>query len=171
MGQNSGPGATIKLEKGRAKDLIQGKLRLGAPAHVDGRVAIISLTSYLEKKLLAFSVHLLRKVLGGTGILPVRRTGWKPVPLMELRSQSGHGGPLHRPFQILGVGQSPMRDCFLRLIISQPRGPKMAVPTRTRVEPSSTATAKSPDMPMESSVRGRPVSPRRWSRSSRKAWK
>ena len=25
----------------------------------------------------------LRKVLGGTGILPVRRTGWKPVPPIQ----------------------------------------------------------------------------------------
>ena len=25
-----------------------------------------------------------KKVFGGTGILPVRRTGWKPVPPMQL---------------------------------------------------------------------------------------
>ncbi len=44
------------------------------------------------------------------------------------------------------------------------RGPKMSVPTRTKVAPSSTACTQSPDMPMESSGS---LTPRRVSRSSR----
>jgi hypothetical protein len=37
--------------------------------------------------LLAFPSSCLQKVLGGTGILPVRRPGWKPVPPMPF---TGH---------------------------------------------------------------------------------
>jgi hypothetical protein len=36
--------------------------------------------------------HLLRKVFGGTSILPVRRTGWKPVP----PKAAGSARPTHR---------------------------------------------------------------------------
>src|SRR5262249_12301062 len=47
--------------------------------------------------------------------------------------------------------------------------PKMAVPTRTQVEPSSMATSKSCDMPMESTAMATPGSLRWaiWSRKSR----
>ena len=44
------------------------------------------------------------------------------------------------------------------------RGPKMSVPMRTRVAPSATAAAKSPDMPMERWGSGRPVRARKSSR-------
>ncbi len=53
----------------------------------------------------------------------------------------------------------------------RPRGPKMAVPTRTRVAPSAMAASKSPLMPMESSARqpgGRPGA-RRVASSRRRA--
>lgn len=46
--------------------------------------------------------------------------------------------------------------------LSQPLGPKRAVPTRTKVAPSSIATSKSPLMPMESwriEIPGRPRAP------------
>ena len=46
------------------------------------------------------------------------------------------------------------------------RGPKRAVPIRTSVEPSSTATAKSWLIPIESSGSGRPNCAASWPRSS-----
>ncbi|MBM4301501.1 MAG: hypothetical protein FJ121_08200 [Deltaproteobacteria bacterium] len=55
---------------------------------------------------------LFQKVLGGTGILPVRRTGWKPVPPMQLRTNGGHGGPPHQPFNALRVDRRPMSNCL-----------------------------------------------------------
>src|SRR6266568_374499 len=48
------------------------------------------------------------------------------------------------------------------------RAPKIAVPTLTQVEPSSIATSKSCDIPIESSSRFSPLSALNWSRNSRK---
>ena len=67
---------------------------------------------------------------------------------------------------LLGEGAS----IWLHVSVVRMRLPKMAVPMRTQVLPSSTATAKSLDMPMESCVR---AGWRRccWSRSRRRVWK
>ena len=46
-----------------------------------------------------------RKVLGGTGIFPVRQTGWKPVPPMQQRTTGGRGRPPYLTFHVLRVGR------------------------------------------------------------------
>ena len=49
---------------------------------------------------------LLRKVFGGTGILPVRRTGWKPV----LPKAAGRATRPTKSFRTLWVGPRPMHE-------------------------------------------------------------
>ena len=49
----------------------------------------------------AHPARLFRKNYGGTGILPVRRTGWKPVP----PKAAGARGPPHRILPVLRLGQ------------------------------------------------------------------
>jgi hypothetical protein len=54
------------------------------------------------------NLYLLGKVLGGTGILPVRVRRLKACATKG----GGHGGPPHRTFHNLRVGQRPMNDCL-----------------------------------------------------------
>ena len=47
------------------------------------------------------------KVFGGTGILPVRRPGWKPVPLMQLRTIGGRDSRPPILFMFYGFPKGP----------------------------------------------------------------
>lgn len=90
----------------------------------------------------------------------LKRTGEERAALAAWRRKGKRGGapPFYRKFPLPPPTLFPLSYDFTG------RGPKMSVPTRTRVAPSSTACTQSPDMPMESSGS---LMPRRASRSSR----
>ena len=90
----------------------------------------------------------------------LKRTGEERAALADWRRKGKRGGapPFYRKFPL------PPPTLFSLSYDFTGRGPKMSVPTRTRVAPSSTACTQSPDMPMESSGS---LMPRRASRSSR----
>ena len=90
----------------------------------------------------------------------LKRTGEERAALADWRRKGKRGGapPFYRKFPL------PPPTLFSLSYAFTGRGPKMSVPTRTRVAPSSTACTQSPDMPMESSGS---LMPRRASRSSR----
>ena len=81
-----------------------------------------------------------------------------------------HVAATHEPDPLVpdGHGQSsrPSATPVRRALKTQAREPKIAVPTRTIVAPSSTPTSKSPLMPMDSSARSGPWPQRRASSSS-----
>ena len=57
-----------------------------------------------------------------------------------------------RPCHVAGADEAELSDVVADLLhVASLRGPKMAVPMRTNVAPSSIATSKSPLMPIESS--------------------
>src|SRR5271166_6103977 len=94
---------------------------------------------------------------------------WKPfhkVWVRELESPQGLKPDVYDAR--IGTAEAvPFQIAFLRPVLG--RSPKMAVPIRTQVEPSSMATSKSCDIPTDSTSRrtdGRPRALRR-SRSSR----
>lgn len=90
----------------------------------------------------------------------LKRTGEERAALADWRRKGKRGGapPFYRKFPL------PPPTLFSLSYDFTGRGPKMSVPTRTRVAPSSTACTQSPDIPIESSGS---LMPRRASRSSR----
>lgn len=90
----------------------------------------------------------------------LKRTGEERAALAAWRRKGETWG---RSPLLQKVSPSPSKSFSLSYAFTG-RGPKMSVPTRTRVAPSSTACTQSPDIPIESSGS---LMPRRASRSSR----